>query len=235
MKRVDRRKVGGYHVSRHFYALIACAAAIIAVVYAPCSRAQVILGPSISLASLTNSGADLIVGDKEFNNFTISGDFVASQVKVTPIQENGDFGIRFSGAFVAGGSAEDLVLGYSVEVTNSPNLISSANLLFNGAVTFGTGLAEVVEQVFTNNPPSFYGQMFVFATATTNKLTASLPILPPQPFLSINKDVQLTAMLPAFSSISIIDQTYTQVPEPSTVALAVVGFSGLFLFRRRRH
>jgi hypothetical protein len=214
---------------------IICAAVALAVACAPDSKAQTILGPSVSLASLTNSGADLIVGDKEFDNFSISGDYQASQVNVTPIQENGDYGIRFSGGFVAGGQTEDLILGYQVSVTNSPDEISAANLLFNGAVTFGTGLAEVVEQVFTNNPPAFYGQMAVFATATTNQLSTSLPIIPPQTFLSINKDVELTAQLPAFSSISIIDQTYTQVPEPSTLALAVAGLSGLFLLRRRKH
>jgi hypothetical protein len=118
-------------------------------------------------------------------------------------------------------------------VTNSPNLISVANLLFNGQVVGGTGLAEVVEQVFTNNN-SFYGQMFVFASATTNQLSASLSIVPPQPFLTINKDVLITATLPAFSSISTIDQSFTQVPEPSTVALAAAGLTGLLLVRRRR-
>jgi hypothetical protein len=206
-----------------------------ALMYSPASRAQLILGPSVSLASLTNSGADLIVGDKEFDNFTISGSFQAGQVMVTPIQENGDFGIRFSGPFVAGGQSESMTLGYRVTVTNSPDLISAANLLFNGVVTPGAGLVQVIEQVFTNTPPAFYGQMSVFATATNNQLSASLPIVPPQTLLSINKDVRLTATLPAFSTISTIDQTFTQIPEPSTLMLAVTGLTGLLLLRRRNH
>jgi hypothetical protein len=214
---------------------VVCAAVAFTIVHASRSEAQTItaLGSSISLASLTNSGADLIAGDKEFDNFTISGDFTASQVSVTPIQENGNFGIQLSGTFVASGQTEDLILGYQVSVTNSSDLISVANLQFDGQVSSGTGLAEVVEQVFTNIPPSFYGQMSVFATTTTNQLSASLPIVPPQSFLSINKDVELTAVLPANSSVSTIEQTFTQVPEPSTVALVVAGFSSLFLLRRR--
>jgi len=125
-----------------------------------------------------------------------------------------------------------MILGYKVSVTNSPNLISRANLLFNGTVT-GTGLAEVVEQVFTNNN-QLAGQMFVFASATTNKLSDSLAIQPPQPFLTVSKDVIVVATLPAFASISTIDQTFTQVPEPSALALVAAGFTGLAVLRRRR-
>lgn len=234
MNRVCIRVERGICASQYLCTLIACAA-LVFVAYTPRSQAQIILGPSINLANLTNSGADVIVGDKEFDNFTISGDFSASQVMVTPIEENGDFGIRFSGALVAGGSAMDMILGYQVTVTNSPDLISQANLLFNGVVVNGPGLAEVVEQVFTNNPPGFYGQMVVYATQNSSMLSTNLPIVPPQPGLSINKDVELTAMLPAFSSISTIDQTYTQVPEPSTAVLALAGLGGLLLLRRRRH
>jgi len=59
-------------------------------------------------------------------------------------------------------------------------------------------------------------------------------INPPQPLLYINKDVELTAFFPADSSISDIYQTYTQVPEPSALALVAAGLSGLFLLRRRK-
>ena len=190
-------------------------------------------GPSssVSLASLTN-GETLVVGDKAFTDFSISGDFLAGQVTVTPITVGGNFGIEFGGNFSTSNSALDMVLGYQVSVTNSANLISAANLSFNGMVTGGTGLAEVIEQVFTNG--SIYGQMSVFATATSSNLTTSLAINPPQPMLEINKDVLLTATVPAFSSITTIDQTFTQVPEPSALFLVAAGFSGLALLRRRR-
>jgi len=228
IKQIFQRKLcGGFSIRS---ILLICSVFAIACPHA--SQAQtLILGPTVSLASLTN-GQNLLVGDKNFTDFSLSGDFNANQVNVTPISENGDFGIRFSGALVSGANPMDLILGYQVSVTNSPNLISAANLLFNGTVT-GTGLAEVVEQVFTNNN-QFAGQMFVFASTTTNKLSDTLAITPPQPFLTLSKDVLLVASLPSFASISTIDQSFTQVPEPSALALVAAGFTGLAFLRRRR-
>src|SRR5580704_4993499 len=161
-KRIDERK--GYLVRAGKCFFILCAVIALAMMHVPGAEAQIILGPSLSLASLTNSGATLIAGDKAFTDFSIGGDFQASQVNVTPIQESGNYGIRFSGALVSGGSPETLTLGYQVSVTNSLNLISAANLLFNGQIAAGsTGQAQVVEQVFTNGN-QFAGQLFVFAT-----------------------------------------------------------------------
>ena len=97
----------------------------------------------------------------------------------------------------------------------------------------GAGLAEVVEQVYTNDN-QFAGQMSVFASTTTNKLFDSLAIQPPQPLLTLSKDVIVEATLPAFATISTIDQTFTQVPEPGTVFLLGSAFIGLAFLRRRR-
>jgi hypothetical protein len=198
------------------------------------SQAQTVLGPTLNLASLTN-GSGILVGDKFFNNFTISGTFNANQVNVTGIQDTFGFGIRFSGALIAGNSSADLILGYNVTVvTNAPLLISDAHLRFNGTVVGSNGLAEVVEQVYNSNSV-FLGQMFVFATPSTNQLESLLLIQPPQQQLILSKDVLLSASISSFSSISTIDQTYSQVtiPEPSALALSVAGLAGLCLWQRR--
>jgi len=196
------------------------------------ARAQA-LPPAVSLATLTNSGASLLVGDKLFTDFSIQGSFGAGQVTVDPIQLDGNYGIEFQGGFLADGSGADMILKYDVAVTNSPNLIAAANLGFNGFVPFGTGVASVVESVYTNSG-SFYGEMAVYATATSSQLTNSLAIVPPQQLLELSKDVTVSAQLPAFAEISTIDQTFSQVPEPSVLVLTIMGAAGLGLTMRRR-
>jgi len=225
----------GYRVHLARNLSIISTALALALICVPGSQAQIVIGPTVSFASLTNVGGDVLVGDKDFSNFSISGNFSAGQVNVTSITENGNFGLRFSGSLISAGSPETLSIGYEVSVTNSPMLISAANLLFNGQVAGGSsGQAQVTEQVFTNGN-QLAGQLFVFANATNSVLSASLPITPPQTFLNLSNNVFLTAQLPAFASISTIDQTYTQVPEPSALVLVATGFTGLAFLRRRRH
>lgn len=195
--------------------------------------AQTFFPPPISLASLTNGG-DLIVGDKEFSNFAISGDPGASNIFVEGIEEHGnDYGIQFQGGFFSMNGSMDVVLSYQVTVTNSANLISGANLSFNGFEFGSNGVAEVTEQVLTNTS-DLYGQMEVYASPGSNVLSTSLAINPPQPQLNLDKDVFTYSIGLSFASISTINQSYMQVPEPSTVALVGMGLVGVLALRRRR-
>ena len=215
------------------------AVAVICIVQFLCvldTRAQT-FGPSYSLTSLTNGG-DILVGDKDFSNFFTSGDPYASNITVTAfIDGGGNYGIEFGGGFVAYDNLMDFQIGYMVAVTNSANLISGAALAFNGAVVGGgAGLAEVVEQVITNmdrtNP---YGQMAVYATPSSEALSTNMDINPPQSYLDLGKDILVDSFtITAYSSISTIDQSYMQIPEPLTIVLVGLGlFGGLAVLRRR--
>lgn len=231
IKRVDRR--GAQGVSSKQCLSFAFAAIALVVACAPDTKAQTFFPPPVTLSSLTNGGT-ILVGDKLFSDFNISG-YAASNITVEGIQQDGNFGIQFGGGFVANNSAMDILLSYQVTVTNPSNLISGANLSFNGVVVGGPGLAEVVEDVYTNTG-DLYGQMVVFATQSAQSLSTNMVIAPPQPFLNVDKDVLVYAIsLPAFSSISTINQTYTQVavPEPSSLVLVAMA-TGLGVFLRGR-
>ena len=211
------------------------------------TRAQT-YGPTYSLVSLTNSGGDITVGDKDFYGFFTSGlSFQAtSNITVTGFTDaNGNYGLQFGGGFVAYDNLMDFQIGYQVMVTNSPDLISGAALSFNGAVVptnAGSALAEVVESVYTNMyTMTLYGQMSVYAASEGNGdeeqlLSTNMAINPPQSYLSLEKDILVDSFtITAFASITTIDQTYMQVvPEPSTIVMVGLGlFGGLALLRRR--
>ena len=238
--RVDDRSISYLCAGRYIF--IICAAVALAVAYGPVTRAQT-FGPSYSLTSLTNSGGSILVGDKLFSHFFTSGDSYASNITVTALISGDTEGLQFGGGFAASyGNDMDFQIGYQVNVTNSANLISGANLNFDGTVILGPGgnaLAEVVEQVYTNmdiNVP--YGQMSVFATPSSQVLSTNMTVFPPQEYLNLEKDVLVDSFtITAYSTISEIDQTYdqvSQIPEPSTMALAAAGVTGLVLLVRRR-
>lgn len=203
---------------------------------APSSRAQIFFPSTLtSMAVLTNSGETLLVGDKLFSNFGISG-YNASNISVEGIEEDGgDYGIQFQGGFIAtNNSLMDVHLTYQVNVEDSGSLISGANLSFNGAVVGpGGGLAEVVESVYTNTG-YLYGQMVVSTTETMSQLSTNMVISPPQPQLNIDKDVEDIALTLSYASISTINQSFAQVPEPSTIILVGMGLLGVWGLRRRR-
>jgi hypothetical protein len=122
-----------------------------------------------------------------------------------------------------------------VAVTNNPGfLISDIHLSYNGTV-INNGYNSVTEQAFTGgfgvgsiglinvfNPPQTLETNMVFNTAQVK--------------IYIEKDIQLGGFGPGDqSSISIINQTFSQIPEPSSMTLAAIGFAGLWLWRRKRH
>ncbi|MDW8342892.1 MAG: PEP-CTERM sorting domain-containing protein [Verrucomicrobiae bacterium] len=208
------------------------------------------LGQSVGLADIINQHGSVQVGDKIFADFSIVGDVTANKVTVTAIQDTFGYGLRFSGGFLAvGNQITDFVLGFSVAVDPQAVdwFISDVHLRFNGNYV-GEGFAEIVEQVFSGGPAplgSLLGQMFVSNPPTILENTFYLQ--QPLKKIYVLKDVLLYGGgdVPPHkrlgnvagtnrATISVIDQTFSQIPEPGTVLLVAAGLLGVALTGRRR-
>ncbi len=197
---------------------------------------------SVPLSDLINNGGTVQSGDKTFSDFTYqkTGDMPgADDVLVQDIvDQDGNVGIRFFAGFIdlAGGSSSDALITFNVNVpVGSDQLITGAHMAANPAVfDNSTGLASVTE-TFLPNVDNDKLVVFDFGEGD-DKLTDSLSFgLPGFVTLPVQKDLILhTTSDTGAVTMSFIDQTFTQVPEPSAVALLMLGLIGLLGSYRRR-
>jgi hypothetical protein len=199
-----------------------------------------------NLATLINGDLSITYGDKVFSGFTyqVTGDAAipaATAIDVTTITLNGNLGIQFQiGALAAPGTHGDALLGYTVTTTGG-NLITDVHLDGN-PVYQGTGYAYVnaVESVYAVIPPAtppLLGQISVYANPSGSQLSDVLNLGSGYTQLNILKDIQLfsAADSTATSSLSFVNQTFSQLPEPTTLSGAGIAvFFGLACAWRRR-
>lgn len=211
-----------------------------------CSAATII-GTPVLLSTLVVPGATLVVGDKTFGGFTysITGDMPAAPlVNVIPIQDDfGNFGVRFQGAFidttgVAGGS--DALITYNV-TAGAGFLISDAHLQGNPTRLGPFGSISVTE---TFLPLGAQGQftMKIYDDQNVNppKLVDSTIFTTPTKTLNVQKDILALAKVnpndpngPSTVTLSFVDQTFSQIPEPTSALLVLGGITAFALVRRR--
>jgi hypothetical protein len=207
----------------------------------PCSAAM-ILGDPVALSTLLAPGATMTVGDKTFSAFgyTFTGNMPApSLVNVVPIQDDdGNFGIRFQGAFIdlpssPGGS--DALITYMVEA-GPGRLISDAHLIGNPNVLGDLGSISVTETFLPLGPGGEYTmEIFDDENLDTALLVDWVDFVPPVKKLSVQKDILAIAIDTANSvTLSMVDQTFSQIPEPITTISLVTGAIAVGLARRAR-
>jgi len=180
------------------------------------------------------AGNQAQVGDKLFKDFTFikSGDFPAGfgadDINVIGIQDfYGNFGIRYQGGISPNlGGTGDIFLTYTVQVLSQGLLISDLHLAYNGGQISGVTeqalyQGQVVGQIEVHNPPPVF--------------QAYTDIIPPRPELQVQKDIFVRSLAGGVIFISNIDQTFSQVPEPTTVVLVCTGLLGLLALARRRN
>ncbi len=191
---------------------------------------------------VSDNTRSITVGDKIFDNFSyvFTGDMPgASGVAVSSITDlAGNYGIRFNAFFTdllssQGGSTA--TIAYRVRVLDANKVIVKAHI--EGNVNGGNnGLIDVVE---TFLPLGVNGEftMNIYSQNNFSKLVDSTTFDKGYKELWVQKDIgalQITAG--PIPHLSFVDQTFEQnvVPEPSTVALMLIGAAGLGLVRRRK-
>jgi PEP-CTERM motif len=205
-------------------------------------------GETINLATVIDNGLALQIGDKQFGDFFFSYtdhgatniDLVAANVNVTALSNVVGFGVSFTEPLSASGSTtRDIVLKYTALVTDPNFKISDIHLSITGAA-FGTGYGIVGEDVFDDgwgltNVGHLQAGVFGLDLGIPNQLTDQADIVPPVSMLWVQKDVTVTGNGPnGLASITIIDQTFSQVPEPSTALLVGLGLLGVVALKRTR-
>lgn len=205
-------------------------------------------GDSVNLSQLLSPNASVQVGDKLFENFSFQygdtgGDLAnylqPNAISVTGLSNPTGYGISFSGPLAAiGNITKDLVLRYSVTVTDPTRLISDVHLTYNGTVQ-GNGFSSVVEEIFTGGfDGQKIAQLEVLNPGNPNPIFQDLLILvQPREKLFIQKDIMFGGGGPGSldrALLSIINQNFSEVPEPSTLVLAGAGCVALLVLKRRR-
>jgi len=210
------------------------------------------LGAAVAVAAMSSSvnaatvplsdllgGATFESGDKIFSDFTYvgTGDMPSAEgIIVEDIQDaNGDYGIRLQGGFVdqAGGDASDALITFNVSVAPGASMqIAGANLSANPAVFGGPGLASVTE---TFIPTITDDKLVVYDFGEgDDKLLDSITFADTYATIPVQKDIILHATGDAGAvTMSFIDQTFPQVPEPASISLMLFGLLGVGTVRRR--
>ena len=215
---------------------------------------------SYSIADVTAAGG-IIVGDKLFDGFrvttTSSSGTIApgpDAIAVTGIQIQGDYGLRFNGPWsAAAGQLADSTIKFRASIIEpwvSQGWVLKDNALWMTAMgvspTLDGGMVSVSENVYAFDPDLGFSQpianKFVYYINDNNNNLyderdfADAGGLVQLPEVWVIKDVVTNGGLPqgvGVAHLSEFFQTFSQVPEPGTFSLLVLGGLGILVRKRR--
>jgi hypothetical protein len=181
---------------------------------------------AVTLQELVD-GQSITWNDKQFDNFSVeingNGRFIANAntIAVSGLTLGDEHGLRFTGLIAAlatgeGSSNVTIMIGFDVTVVNPALGIDGLSLSFNGALT-GNGATQVIENVSDG-----MGLSEQVTVSAPDVLSEHLD-LPGSPFttLHITKTIQVDSGDPGVTTISVINQTFSQTSKPTTLSLDI--------------
>ena len=201
---------------------------------------------TLTLQNLIDAGSTgLTIGDKTFYNFAYQGDPArAADISVTRSDTN-DIGLSFRYNWVSSnGLNEDSVIRYCVHVndTTPQNLINGVGLRFNGTTNppgllTNASVSETITDLNGNELPGGLISVIDFGPGNANNRdSASYTVNPAVRDLCVTKDISVHSapidLQGGIASISLVDNTFSQIPEPASVGL--LGAGAVFMLKRRR-
>ncbi|HYL35967.1 MAG TPA: PEP-CTERM sorting domain-containing protein [Bryobacteraceae bacterium] len=149
-----------------------------------------------------------------------------SSITVTPQTTLGDEGFTFSESFIEGvGQSQDANILF--EVTAAPGTtIDDLFIFFNGTAT-GNGAVSFSETYCTT---SFSTGCNTFSTSSS--VSQHIDITPTT-HLFITKDFGANGGTDGTAHVSLVQNNFSNVPEPSQIGFVLAGMVGLFFARRK--
>ena len=211
---------------------------------------QPLTGDPVSLASL--EGESIIVGDKEFADFELigigQGGAIAPDPAAVLVQGGwdavtGDYGLRLVLSWgVGSGQIIDANLSFTVAIL--PDLpqwedwyIEDSGILLTGVSATGTGVVIAGETVWDGPIPN--GGVLASLSVSKQQLDGGAylvdwAVFRPVKMAWVRKDILVAGGtgLGGAAHLSEVFQFYSQVPEPTAVAIIAIGAA--VLLRRRR-
>ena len=190
---------------------------------------------TILLSTLIETDGTITSGDKEFSKFgyAATGDMPSSdRVNVVTIEDtDGNYGLRFQGGFVdlPGDGASDALIYYDVRVTDQERAISKAHLAAN--IVSSDGSSGSITETFL--PIFDLTDEIVRIPTDDNRLNDWIMFPETVQEMQVQKNILFIAAEDGQVDMSFVDQTFTQVPEPSSIAFILCGV-GMIIWQRRR-